>query len=317
MPSFDDLLACPRCGGPLRALRCDACPAQYDAPGGIPDLRLPADVRMEQVRGFYMAAPFPGYAPEETYSGLRARASRSAFARSLDAAIPGDGAVLEMGCGTGQLSLFLASADRLVVGADLSRASLELAQGAAERFGVSGARFLETDVRAPGLRREGFDVVICNGVLHHTPDPRASFAALSRLVRPGGIVVVGVYNAVARMPLRARRLLGRLTGYRWIPGDPVLRERQGEPGRREAWVRDQYQHIEEHRHTIGEVRGWFRDAGLTWVRAYPSTLLGGEANELFAQEDDWGLERALAQVVWMRTLGREGGVFAAVGAKPC
>jgi len=317
MPSFDDLLACPRCGGPLRALRCDACPAQYDAPGGIPDLRLPADVRTEQVRGFYMAAPFPGYAPEETYSGLRARASRSAFARSLDAAIPGDGAVLEMGCGTGQLSLFLASADRLVVGADLSRASLELAQGAAERFGVSGARFLETDVRAPGLRREGFDVVICNGVLHHTPDPRASFAALSRLVRPGGIVVVGVYNAVARMPLRARRLLGRLTGYRWIPGDPVLRERQSEPGRREAWVRDQYQHIEEHRHTIGEVRGWFRDAGLTWVRAYPSTLLGGEANELFAQEDDWGLERALAQVVWMRTLGREGGVFAAVGAKPC
>jgi 2-polyprenyl-3-methyl-5-hydroxy-6-metoxy-1,4-benzoquinol methylase len=317
MPSFDDLLACPRCGGPLRALRCDACPAQYDAPGGIPDLRLPADVRTEQVRGFYMAAPFPGYAPEETYSGLRARASRSAFARSLDAAIPGDGAVLEMGCGTGQLSLFLASADRLVVGADLSRASLELAQGAAERFGVSGARFLETDVRAPGLRREGFDVVICNGVLHHTPDPRASFAALSRLVRPGGIIVVGVYNAVARMPLRARRLLGRLTGYRWIPGDPVLRERQGEPGRREAWVRDQYQHIEEHRHTIGEVRGWFRDAGLTWVRAYPSTLLGGEANELFAQEDDWGLERALAQVVWMRTLGREGGVFAAVGAKPC
>ena len=140
MPSFDDLLACLRCGGPLRALRCDACPAQYDAPGGIPDLRLPADARTEQVRGFYMAAPFPGYAPEETYSGLRARASRSAFARSLDAAIPGDGTVLEMGCGTGQLSLFLVSADRVVVGADLSRVSLNLAQGAAERFGVSGAR---------------------------------------------------------------------------------------------------------------------------------------------------------------------------------
>ena len=139
MPSFDDLLACLRCGGPLRALRCDACPAQYDAPGGIPDLRLPADARTEQVRGFYMAAPFPGYAPEETYSGLRARASRSEFARSLDAAIPGDGTVLEMGCGTGQLSLFLASADRVVVGADLSRASLELAQGAAKRFGARAA----------------------------------------------------------------------------------------------------------------------------------------------------------------------------------
>src|SRR2546422_7837137 len=175
MPSFDDLLACPRCGGLLRALRCEACPAQYDAPGGIPDLRLPADARTEQVRGFYMAAPFPGYAPEETYCGLRARASRSPFARSLDAAIPGDGTVLEMGCGTGQLSLFLASAQRLVVGADLTRAALELGHRAAERFGVHGVRFVETDLHSPGLRAEAFDVVVCSGVLHHTANPGESF----------------------------------------------------------------------------------------------------------------------------------------------
>jgi 2-polyprenyl-3-methyl-5-hydroxy-6-metoxy-1,4-benzoquinol methylase len=317
MRSFDDLLACPRCRGPLRALRCEACPAQYDAPGGIPDLRLHADAQTERVRSFYAAAPFPGYGPCDSWSGLRARASRSAFARSLDAAIPEDALVLEMGCGTGQLSLFLASADRLVVGADLSRASLELARGAAERFGIGGVRFVETDVRAPGLRRESFDVVVCNGVLHHTPDPPSSFATLSGLVRPGGVMVVGLYNALARLPLRARRVVARLSNYRWIPGDPVLRDRRNEAERREAWIRDQYRHVEEHRHTLGEVRGWFRDAGLTWVRAYPSTLLDGEANELFAQEDDWALERMVAQVRWMRSLGHEGGLFAAVGAKPC
>src|SRR5256712_4866005 len=230
MPSFDDPTACPRCGGLLGALRCEAWPAQYGAPGGIPDLRLPADARTEQVRGFYMAAPFPGYAPEETYCGLRARASRSPFARSLDAAIPGDGTVLEMGCGTGQLSLFLASADRVVVGADLSRASLELARGAAERFGVGGARFVGTAVRAPRLRRAGFAVVICNGVLDPTTDPAASFAALSRLGIPGGIVDAGVFNAVVRMPARAPGVVARPSGYRWIPGAPVPRGRQSEPG---------------------------------------------------------------------------------------
>jgi 2-polyprenyl-3-methyl-5-hydroxy-6-metoxy-1,4-benzoquinol methylase len=316
MRSFEDLLACPRCRGPLRALRCDACPAQYDAPGGIPALRLDGDARTERVRRFYAAVPFPGYGPRDSYSGLRARASRSPFARSLDAAIPDDASVLEMGCGTGQLSLFLASAGRLVVGADLTRPALELAQDAANRFGVGGVRFVETDVRAPGLRSEGFDVVVCSGVLHHTPDPRASFATLSKLVRPGGVIVVGLYNALARLPLRARRVVARLSNYRWIPGDPVLRERRNEPDRREAWIRDQYRHVEEHRHTVGEVRGWFRDAGLTWVRAYPSTLLDGEANELFAQEDDWALERMVAQVRWMRSLGHEGGLFAAIGAKP-
>ena len=316
MQSFEHLLACPRCRGPLRALHCDACGAQYDAPGGIPALRLDGDARTEQVRSFYATAPFPGYGPRDSYAGLRARASRSAFARSLDAAIPDDASVLEMGCGTGQLSLFLASADRLVIGADLTRAALELAQGAANRFGVGGVRFVETDVHAPGLRKEGFDVVVCNGVLHHTPDPRASFAALSGLVRPGGVIVVGLYNALARLPLRARRVVARLSDYRWIPGDPVLRDRFREPDRREAWIRDQYRHVEEHRHTLGEVRGWFRDVGITWLRAYPSTLLDDEANELFAQEDDWALERMVAQVRWMRSLGHEGGLFAAVGAKP-
>ena len=316
MRSFEDLLACPRCRGPLRGLRCDACPAQYDAPGGIAALRLDGDARTEQVRRFYAAAPFPGYGARDTYATLRARASRSAFARNLDAAIPDDASVLEMGCGTGQLSLFLANGERRVVGADLTRPSLELAQVAADRFGVQGVRFVETDLRAPGLRREGFDVVVCNGVLHHTPDPRASFAALSRMLRPGGVIVVGLYNSVARLPLRARRVVARLSNYRWIPGDPVLRDRSSEPARREAWIRDQYRHVEEHRHTLGEVRGWFRDAGLTWLRAYPSTLLDGEGDELFAQEDDWAFERMVAQVRWMRSLGPEGGLFAAVGAKP-
>jgi 2-polyprenyl-3-methyl-5-hydroxy-6-metoxy-1,4-benzoquinol methylase len=299
------------------ALSCDACPAQYSAPDGIPALRLPGDERTDRVRSFYAQAPFPGYPARDSLSALRQRASRSAFARSLDAALPGDASVVEMGCGTGQLSLFLASADRIVVGADLTRSSLELAQDAAERLGVEGVRFVETDLQAPGLRRAAFDAVICTGVLHHTPDPRASFAAVADLVRPGGVLVVGVYNAVARLPLRARRQIARLTGYRWVPGDPVLAERQGEPARRRAWLRDQYQHVEEHRHTLGEVRSWFRASGFTYLRTFPSTLLGGEANELFAQEDDWAVERAVAQLAWLRSLGGEGGLFVAVGAKPC
>jgi 2-polyprenyl-3-methyl-5-hydroxy-6-metoxy-1,4-benzoquinol methylase len=315
MPSSDALLACPRCAGALSALRCEACGAQYLAPGGIPALRLDAEARTERVRAFYAQAPFPGYATSDTLSALRARAARSAFARALDAAIAGDATVLEMGCGTGQLSLFLASADRVVVGADLTRESLELATAAARRFAVGGVRFVETDLRAPGLRRSAFDVVICSGVLHHTPDPRAAFASVAALVRPGGILVLGVYNLFARLPLRARRAVARLTGFRVIPGDPVLRVRSSDAARREAWIRDQYRHPEEHRHTLGEVRGWFRQHGFTYLRALPSTLLGGDENELFTQEDDWSLERAVAQLSWMRSLGHEGGLFVAVGAR--
>lgn len=306
-------MACPRCAGALTELRCDTCGARYAAPGGIPDLRLPSDDRTERVRSFYARAPFPGYPEHDDLQSLRARAARSDFVRLLDEAIPGDARILELGCGTGQLGLFLASADRVVVGADLARPSLELAQHAAERYGVS-ARFLETDLRSPGLRRSAFDVVICSGALHHTPDPRASFASVARLVRPGGVLVVGLYNAYARLPHRLRRAVYRLTGI--APFDPVLRERRRDPGRREAWLRDQYQHPEEHRHTLREVRRWFRENGVEYLRAYPSALFDEDDGRLFAQaEDEWAPESLLLQLSWMARLGGEGGLFAMMGMR--
>jgi 2-polyprenyl-3-methyl-5-hydroxy-6-metoxy-1,4-benzoquinol methylase len=282
-------------------------------------MRSSEDQRTEQVRAFYQQAPFPNYGARDTMETLRARGRRSDLARLLDEAIAPDARVLDLGCGTGQMTLFLASDERLVVGADLARAALATAAAAARRFGIKGASFVETDLRRPALRPESFDVVLSLGVLHHTPDPPAAFAAAARLVRPGGIVVVGLYNAFARLPHRLRRLAARASGYRLFPLDPVLRDRRADPARREAWIRDQYRHPEEHRHTLREVQGWFRAAGVDYLRAFPGALLGAEpprADELFTPaEDDWWLEGVLAQLGWMATLGREGGLFAVIGRR--
>ncbi|TMB36459.1 MAG: methyltransferase domain-containing protein [Deltaproteobacteria bacterium] len=269
-----ELLACPSCRGAFRTgLRCEGCGREYAAPEGIPELRLDADPRTEAVRAFYADAPFPGYPPRDSHAALRARAGRSELARLLDGSIAGDARIVELGCGTGQMSLFLASADRVVVGADLSRPSLRLAEAARLRFGIDRALFVETDLRAPGLREGTFDVVLANGVLHHTPDPPSSFAAMARLARPGGTVIVGLYNAVARIPHRLRR--------------------------------------------GGEVRGWFRDNGVEWLRAVPDTLLGtdppGSADLFQPAGDDWVVEDALAQISWAGKLAHEGGLFVAVG----
>src|SRR5262245_57583588 len=199
MTGVRGLLACPACRGDLSAdWRCLGCGRRFDAPDGIPDLRLPGDARTEKVRAFYEAAPFPGYPARDSLATFRARAGRSRFAELLDRAIPGDARIAEVGCGTGQMSLFLATADRLVVAADLSRASLRLGAAAARRFGLPRVHFVETDLQRSALRRGAFDVVYTSGVLHHTPDPRAAFAAVARLARPGGIVIAGVYNLLAR-----------------------------------------------------------------------------------------------------------------------
>lgn len=315
MDEFVDLLACPVCSGPLSAgWRCADCGTQFEAPDGIPNLRLPSDPTTETVRRFYEQAPFPGYRPRESLTGLRARAGQSVFAQLLDHAIAADARIVEVGCGTGQMCLFLSRADRLIVGADLTRASLTLGAAAARRFGLERVRFVETDLLRPGLTARAFDVVYSSGVVHHTPDPQASFARLANLARPGGTIVVGVYNTVARLPTRLRRVVARLTRFAVVPFDPVLRDRAAEPARRDAWLRDQYQHPVEHSYTIAEVQRWFSENHIEYLRTYPSAVLEDEPSSLFdAAVDDWWVERAIVQAAWMRTLGREGGLFFVIG----
>ena len=95
-----------------------------------------------------------------------------------------------------------------------------------------------------------------------------------------------------------------------------LRHENDEPARREAWLRDQYQHPEEHSHTLAEVQGWFAENGVEYLRAYPSAVLDDEPEELFAPApDNWRPEGWLAQMGWIWTLGHEGGLFFTVGRR--
>jgi len=310
-----ELLACPACQAPLSAgWSCTACGAQFAAPDGIPNLRLDGDARTEVVRQFYERTPFPGYSPRDDLSMFRARAARSRFAQLLDAAVPGDARVVEIGCGTGQMSLYLARADRVVIGADLSRAALQLAAAAARRYRITTAQFIETDLHQPGVKLASFDLVYSSGVLHHTPNPATAFARIARLARPGGLIVVGLYNAIARIPVRLRRTVARLTRFRSVPFDPVLRERRGDDARREAWLRDQYRHPEEHCHTVSAVKRWFAENGVEYLRSFPSTVFEDAGDPLFAPAvDDWTVEAWLAQLGWVWTRRHDGGLFMMIG----
>ena len=275
------------------------------------------DTRTEIVRRFYDGCPFPGYPPHDNLAALWTRAGRSMFAQRLDRAIPADARIVEIGCGTGQMSLYLARANRVIVAADISHAALMLGHAAARRFGIRSVKFVQTDLHCAGLTPGSFDVVFSAGVLHHAPAPAEAFRRVAQLARPGGVVIVGVYNAVARIPLRLRRAVARLTRFTIVPFDPILRERDAEPDRRQAWLRDQYRHPEEHRHTLGELKRWCGDSGVEYLRSFPSTVFGDGGQELFAAAvDDWTVECWIAQAEWMWTLGREGGLFFTIGRRP-
>jgi SAM-dependent methyltransferase len=95
--------------------------------------------------------------------------------------------VLELGCGTGQLTTMLALAGAEVFAFDLSPRSTELTRMRLEAHGV------HADVRvvageAMPYDNAAFDVVIGESVLHHI-EPVAGSAELARVARPGAIGV--------------------------------------------------------------------------------------------------------------------------------
>ena len=64
-----------------------------------------------------------------------------------------------------------------------------------------------------------FDFIDASGVLHHLADPWAGWRMLLSLLRPGGVMQVGLYSELARQNVVAARALIAERGYRPIPDD--------------------------------------------------------------------------------------------------
>jgi SAM-dependent methyltransferase len=328
---LDGAVESPCCGARLNdvpiGLACAQCGREFPIVDGIPRLFFPhegmesaGDVT-DAVKAFYEETPFPNYDEHDTLRSLIDKSRSGRYARRLDETIPYNAVVLDVGCGTGQLANFLGMSCRRVVGTDASVASLRLGEAFRRKHSLARVRFLQMNLFRPALRRETFDVVLCNGVLHHTADPFRGFAAIAPLVKPGGHVVVGLYNRYGRALSGLRRSFFRLTGgrARWI--DPILRASRGDTAKSRAWFLDQYRHPHESAHTSGEVLRWFERTGLEFVRGIPALRPeddGLDGRDLFEpQPPGTPLERTLAQ--WMQVLApgqKEGGFFLMIGRRP-
>jgi len=304
---------------------CADCGQAFPVDGDIPLLFWPheecgrgGDVT-EIVRAFYEETPFPNYDDHDSLRSLIEKSRRGEYARMLDAAIAYNSTVLEVGCGTGQLANFLGIACRRVVGTDICLNSLRLGDAFRREHGLSRVRFAQMNLFRPCLRPESFDVVLCNGVLHHTSDPRGGFESILRLLKPGGYVVIGLYNRYGRLLTDLRRAVFRVTGGRgrWL--DSYLRRERLSADKRRAWFADQYRHPHESKHTIGEVQRWFGDNGVDFVRGIPAVQPVGDrvrVDGLFEPTaPGTGLDHALVQARHVFTGGREGGFFIMIGRK--
>jgi SAM-dependent methyltransferase len=117
----------------------------------------------------------------DTYSFV----SRKELRQVAEQVSPGE-LVIDLGCGRGGPGLWVArAAGARLIGIDLAESALAHARGFADRLGVE-AEFVPGSFESTGLADATADVVMSVDAFLFTPDKRAAFAELARVLRPGG-----------------------------------------------------------------------------------------------------------------------------------
>jgi SAM-dependent methyltransferase/tetratricopeptide (TPR) repeat protein len=177
--------------------------AEREIAVGIQSLTSIEDATSTAVREQYEANPYPRWLSVEQEKSPLSLASRVAkrfpglATDSLDLVSP---QVLVAGCGTGRHAIGTAArhAGSRVLAIDLSRTSLAFAKRQAEKLGQGNVSFAQGDILELGTLRDRFDLIESSGVLHHMANPLAGWGALRALMKPRGLMRIGLYSELAR-----------------------------------------------------------------------------------------------------------------------
>ncbi|GGN90062.1 SAM-dependent methyltransferase [Streptomyces albiflavescens] len=177
---------------------------------------------------------------EEPDHGLRDPVVREAWAARMRAWLPERPAdVLDLGCGTGSLSLLASERGHRVTGVDRSPRMVDLARA---KLAGRDAVFLVGDAVTPPIGEQRFDLLLCRHVLWALPDPERVLRHWRELLRPGGrlVLVEGVWGTVSPVGIPADRLTAFL--------DPLVSHLRVEPLSADArlWGRE----VEDERYAV-------------------------------------------------------------------
>ena len=180
--------------------------------------------------------------------------------------------ILELGCGTGELSVGLALCGAKVKAVDFSSTSIKKAKELADKKCTTNKPqyFLKNilELKENEFNKK-FDVVIALGSLHHTINAKKGFEIGCKQLKKNGIMIIGLYNKYSRARHRVKRVLVRI-----IAGNNIeKRIRLGEfffdkktPKER---IADKFGQIHESYHSISEIQKWFKEQNIEFIGSKP------------------------------------------------
>lgn len=258
----------------------------------MPSLTRVREGVSEAVRAQYEVHPYPRW---------RRAGEGDPITQIAGRALPPEPQVLIAGCGTGrhavEAALMMPTARILAV--DLSRASLAYGALKARELGLEARlRFARADLLELPELGETYDLVQAVGVIHHMADPFEGARAVTRLVKPGGLLSLGLYSAVARARLKpAKALAATYTAetVRELRAD-ILARPDSDPVKAPAlWARDFYSqsgcrdllmHVQEHEHCPADIARMMAECGLEFLGFEVSPQAKARYRELNPHDPD-------------------------------
>ena len=284
----------------------------------IPCFKL-NDKSTKKVTEFYKISPFPNYKDTDDKSTILEKGNKNLLAVQFKKNIGYQKNILEVGCGTGQLSIYFSiGTNNNIVGLDPTIESLKLAHKFSKKNKINNINFVNADIFDDVLADSFFDFIWCNGVLHHTKDPYGAFKILIKSLKKEGYVLIGLYNKIGRIRTIIRKFLYKIFGINVLNIlDPTLKNLKKDSEERKAWIRDQYIHPMESLHTLDEVLEWFNKNNIDYVNSIPSCDFEGQNQNLFIKESKGTFySRAVNQISMIfNSLGSDGGLFVVIGKK--
>jgi len=181
--------------------------------------------------------------------------------------------ILDAGCGTGEKSCFLASTGANVTAIDISKSSLKKARKFAEKNNIKNISFLYGNLMELSLRFNKFDYVICDGVLHHLSHPYLGFVSLSKKIKKGGYLILGLYNYYSSISIRLKRrlisLLGKTRKNKIKIANFLFNNKRLLSEQDKVWIADLYTNPHEKYLSFNQILKWFKFNNIDYISSFP------------------------------------------------
>ena len=192
--------------------------------------------------------------------------------------------ILIAGCGTGKHALSVASSfqNSSVLAIDLSLSSLSYAVRKTKELSVANIDYMQGDILKLNTLDRQFDIIESAGVLHHMEEPLVGWKVLVDLLKPQGLMRIGLYSEIARQHIVEIRELIAKKGYENSSEDIrqcryEIMNMPTDSGSRIQMItnssdfyslsecRDLLFHVQEHRFTLPQIENALEKLGLIFI----------------------------------------------------